>query len=501
MELVRKEQRIRIYGIERDVLLHAIRKEIEKPEDIGERVYHFQTKGSYFIQGSEIYFKNTDFWSISTKCLIHPCYGQLLFPDDSRVPSVCYFLRARYMAGRACYFVPGMCSEYRESKVKRGGGETIAGKFMLRQPRKHVVVDLEYNRGKIPDWKPKPLSMDYISSKKIDTKLYDLFCKYMNKTFAESPYKIREHSGHMTVPIDVGSMFDAENRCLPYILKSTKFDGRPFVTTFPKLQNFTSDGRMRTVFPASSGLQRFLEDEIGCRLPNIEPHQYVKGPYFHKYISSFQSYDVKTADKTLWPYYMKWVKEFFAEYEEYLIPICIQCLGDAKWNIGHLTQFPSGLYGLTSVVGTCFTAAICDLLNIEKAFIQGDGFVYDLMQPPVEHAYIRRDKDNTVNGFFYDETFHYVNGPKKLRSLRAYTPKKMNGNVRWEFRREIYRRLNATNLPPSRVTALAAQFQAMSNSLLMQCARDNDELFPGFRFCSNNVDLLPHTLVECPVLV
>jgi len=318
-------------------------------------------------------------------------------------------------------------------------------KIVIRQPAPwKVETDLEYNPQPI-----KPYDMfskvqeivTYLPEVTVNETIYQNFKILMDNT---TPTNVGKRSGKMRLPLEMDPKFSEEgfnayannDPVLP--CSST-----PFVTVFPKYNSVTSDGKQRMVFPASSSLQHFLEQKVGNLKPNI-PYKVVKGPRFHEFSRNFYSYDIKTCDKTVHPYYVRYIHETKPkETWDFYIPKTYIGIRDRKGSmiterIGYLLQFPSGMYGMTSVVSVNFASAILLTIGVapHEAAIQGDGIATTI---PISHPLLREDKPNNINGFDYSEGKpRYMRAMEKLTASRRKT-KGVNGALRWHLRYYIYK--------------------------------------------------------------
>lgn len=204
---------------------------------------------------------------------------------------------------------------------------------------------------------------------------------------------------------------------------------------FPKPGSVKSNGRARTVVALDPYLEafnrKFWDGVSYKRLTGYcEKPSQLRGDL--KW-----SYDIKSADLKLGPYFRKFCERNFPKYEDALMPLVVGEHGPYR------TQaLPSGVPH-TAIVTNVFTYALCLHLGLPDFQFQGDGI---LSSVPCESDFLRSNEDRTLNGFRRcGDTVRYVN-THKMAETQYLRPHKVNGELRYRIRYSCLNMLDAIDL-------------------------------------------------------
>lgn len=324
--------------------------------------------------------------------------------------------------------IRNMC--FRVTEQTKGWSPTLTFKWVKQVLSRYVDLKIKVDKAYCDrevvfemevDLKPDPVPVEEVVEP-----IYNIFKELVdNAKFTKSGKSI---SGK---PTFMHSRAELDQLCLIYDLyKGTKninwrdVKGGCIYGVVPK--GFKSDGKLRSVCVPSPQLNCLLTQEIG-NLERVEGA--IVGPYFS---GKFRySYDIKSCDYRIYPYFYRLVKEKWGHLADYIISPSVWML-----NKGYLHKLPSGIPCLMGL-NEYFLKAILIHLGVDSYEIQGDAV---LTNHRIVSDWFREGEDYVINGFRYRTgTFEYVNGIKKLTSVELLNAKLYSGQKLWSFRRTVYR--------------------------------------------------------------
>lgn len=203
---------------------------------------------------------------------------------------------------------------------------------------------------------------------------------------------------------------------------------------FPKPGNLKSDGSARIVVSLDPFLEAwnrkfwngvdYTRLEGYCRKPS-EMRSDLK-----------HSYDIKSADLYIGPYFRKYCEERYPKVEDALMPLVV-----GKYGPYRTQALPSGVPH-TAIVTNAFTYSVCKHLGQDYQF-QGDGF---LTSKEVNFDFLRKSSDYTLNGFRVVGGRACYTNTDKIGELQYLRPHKVNGELRYRVRYSCLSMLGAIGL-------------------------------------------------------
>lgn len=314
--------------------------------------------------------------------------------------------------------------------------------YKILEPVVNLIADREYNTNYTDNVEPANersvinYSEEYPSTQVADEELYQWFKVNMLNTLkqkGEVPHKWGSKSncvGSLETLPGEELLLRTSKRNVDFAYASHCVDVNGFpavVTRFPKSGAFTSSGKVRDIFPMNILYENALRRYFKNRKASV-PHRVISGVDFGKPMSNF--YDVKSCDRTLLPYLARFAKE---NGTEWMIPRVVDS-EKHKFRSYYADVFPSGVYH-TTIVTTCFTSALCTVMGLDDAEIQGDGIKTNKVPTKLKHL-IRTATD--FNGFRYmDGRWRYVRTDRlrEFKYIRGNGPK---GHMRYVITRWAY---------------------------------------------------------------
>lgn len=306
---------------------------------------------------------------------------------------------------------------------------------MTMRVKQEVPQDLEYCD--LPP--PQPSGPDPVASVEVDPQVYQRFKEGMNIQ-KNGDWTQKSMSGNQTsmwhgVTVRDFPSVVALNKGVP--VHHSTLGGSYLYATKPA--GYKKDGRRRNVFVMSPKLNAYVTQEYGEQLPKYPDNVTVrKDP--RDFTPFKYSYDVKSCDHRVLPYFRQLIRETFPLDEDILLAHVYDGL-----KFSQLTQFPSGIAVFMKHINSVFTTALLDLGNLPGTFqIQGDGVASDI---ELFHPYIDAFPKGEINGFrITEDGYEYVAGLGKLFTPIDLFKNRIHGSELWEYRRAVYQRvLNAKN--------------------------------------------------------
>lgn len=323
----------------------------------------------------------------------------------------------------------------------------------------------------------------------VDEQLFTYFHRHMEEILATRSGEVPSFTGHSIgdiqyTPADCKFMEVRKDIAIPDAIRVYRRIGfTPVVGRLVKHLK-TSAGKQRMLYPMH------LSYETALRV-YFRDARIVHGVTSHTQYPEtlgWRSYDVKSCDRTLWPYFVNWaIRRGIQDILPLMFTDC---------ELYALDQFPSGIYG-TNLVTNAFTNAVCDLagLKTSERVIHGDGV---LCRTPIQSRYLRYNGCDNLNGFNLNPGGAYYSNEHRLHVPRCKKAR-LYGKERAAVLLASLRILGARKLPPIMldVTIRGRPWQRWSSKDIVKfCERRKttpphliEQLGPSYRPRASNWDL------------